>query len=117
MGYEVYITRAKEFWQASESPIQEDEWLSFAASQPTLRRSAEDHYSRRNNRGDIETFYPWLILEHERSQRLWYMDGALNMNEPDHAAMIRMHEIATALCARLIDEDSREYGSDGYLLP
>jgi hypothetical protein len=113
MGCEIYITRAAEFWRTAEQPISEAEWIAFAASNPGLQLSVDDFYSRRTERGAAETFHPWLMLDLEGRPPLWYMDGALHMKNPDRAALIRMHEIATALGALLIDEDDREYGSDG----
>jgi hypothetical protein len=108
MGNEFFINRAAEFWRAAEQPISEAEWIAFATSRAGLQLSVDDSYSSRSERGAIETFHPWPMLNLKGNPPLWYEDGALHLKTPDRAALIRMHKIATALGARLIDEDDRE---------
>ena len=98
---------------STEHPIHEQEWLRIATTIPTLHRSVEDYYSRRNKAGETERFYPWRVTDLPGSPYIWYMDGALHMNSPGPAEMIWMYSLALALAASVIGEDGCRYGPDG----
>ncbi len=99
MGIELYITRAR-FWAENEaSPISEDEWLSFIASDPelSLDTSAGPYFARWHGESAYEE--PWLA----------WSRGNISSKWPDTALYRKMLRIAEALGGTVQDDDGTVY--------
>lgn len=113
MGYEIYITRASDVFETSESPILEDEWKSIASVDSDLAYSKDDWYERKNDDGLVERHHPWILRNHPNRQPLWFMDGAIHTTNPDEDAIKKMFVLANRLSAVVLGEEGETYGSDG----
>ena len=113
MGYELYITRADNFWETNEQPILEDEWENVANADPDLEKSQDDWYQRSNEDGSSEQFHPWIIKSHPERQPLWYMDGAINTKNPDEAARKKLFDLSQKLNAKVLGEEGETYNAEG----
>lgn len=109
MGYEVFVTRAPSHLETKDHPISEAEWLEVAAADPSLRHSDEDYYERRGKSGNTERFHPWLWTGHPDEPPLWFIDGAVQIKNPDDATISKLVQLAGALKARVIGEEGEEY--------
>ena len=87
MGYDVHITRKKD-WAAEDGPvITAEEWLAYVATDPQLRLDpASKRYSVTL---DIQSQYPDPWLE-------WF-EGDIYSKNPDEATRTKMLQIAAAL--------------------
>ena len=107
MGYDVHITRAEQWFESEERPIQVDEWHSYAASDANLSRegpfdSGQHFYNWRV--GDTETWLDWF-------------DGAIYTKNPPEDVRASMFEIATRFGARVQGDEGEYYGADGKVVP
>ena len=113
MGYEVYITRADYSWDALETPISEDEWISVAIESNEIMISKNDYYSCAAS-GKI---YPWVITSLPNKPFLWFMDGAIHSVHPDKETIIKMVSLAKTLDAKVIGEEGEVYDDYGACSP
>jgi hypothetical protein len=113
MGYNLYITRASNFWETKDFPIIESEWLAVAEADPTLSYSTSDYYDQRLEDGHIERIHPWLYVAHPEKPPLWYIGGAIETKNPDTQLISKMVEIADKLNAKVIGEEGEVYDSSG----
>jgi len=109
VGYELYVTRADSHLETREKPISESEWLAAASADPTLSLSNEDYYERRGPDKTTERFHPWIWSAHPDTPPLWFIDGAINVKNPDPATISKLVELARILKARVIGEEGEEY--------
>jgi hypothetical protein len=102
MGVELHITRA-ESWTASEdSPITEDEWMAYVATDPELRIKTEFGKPMIIWLGESKYSEPWLQWKRGNVSTKW----------PDTALYRKMLKIAAALGARIVDDDDTTYTTE-----
>ncbi len=101
MGVELHITRA-EFWPQNEgTEITADEWLSYVAADPELRRRPENG----------QYFVVWLGQSKYEEPWLDWFQGNVNTKWPDTTLDRKMLSIAVALGGRVQDDDGTVYVS------
>jgi hypothetical protein len=106
MGYDLHITRAEDWAESGETPITPDEWKSYVDAAPDLVWDSERPWTHMETDLAVWTGHPphaWLAL----------LDGQVETKNPDEAMRKKMHEIATALGARVQGDDGEWYGADG----
>jgi hypothetical protein len=113
MSYNLYITRADNFWEAKEFPVKESEWRAVAEADPSLQYSIDDYYERRVEDGQAETIHPWLYMSLPETPPLWYEDGAIVAKNPDPRFIVKMVALAAKLDAHVIGEEGEVYDSSG----
>lgn len=120
MGYELHITRAEDWTDSAEVPISLEEWLAFVAVDPELRHDGVAATTLPDG-GVFEVREPGLVVwtAHPQAGKgeglpwIRYVDGQLQSKHPDPPFLRKMHEIATALGARLQGDDGENYAADG----
>lgn len=105
MGYDLHITRAETWLDASDAPISEAEWMSLVDSDPDLAVSREDWVERRLSDGSIERVHPVLW----KGCALWLLDGEVVTKNPDDSLIAKLVEIAERLGARVLGDEDEEY--------
>jgi len=101
MGYDVHITRKKDWCDEDGPVITAEEWLRYVASDPQLRL---DPSSKRHSVTiDIQSEYPDPWLE-------WF-NGEIYSKNPDEAIRAKMIQIAAALGAKVQGDDGETYRS------
>jgi hypothetical protein len=113
MSYNVYITRAKHFYESATRPIAELEWVTLAKADPTLRQSSTEFEEVVREDGAVERRYVWHWAEPETRVPFWYADGALRVKDPDAATRRKMAALAAKLNAKVIGEASEVYDANG----
>jgi hypothetical protein len=99
MGVELHITRA-EFWAENEgAEISAEEWLAYVESDPELRLDS------RNGK----YFVQWLGKSSYNEPWLDWFQGNVSSKWPDTALYRKMLGIATALKARVMDDNGNFY--------
>jgi hypothetical protein len=101
MGYDVYITRKKSWFEETGPAITKEEWLAYAASDRGLRveSAGKTHCVILN----IQCAYPDPWLD--------WRDGNIYTKNPDDAIRTRMVQIAAALGAKVQGDDGEIYRS------
>ena len=100
MGYELHITRRRD-WADEQGPgIAESEWRAFVASSEDLRLESV---------GD-DLFAIWKNASVLPEQWLQWDNGNLSTKNPDERFIARMVEIASALGAAVQGDDGEVYG-------
>lgn len=99
MGVELYITRAK-FWADNDDcQITREEWLEYVRHDPELRLDPEN--------GD--NFVLWLGKSQYEQPWLDWSLGNISTKWPDTALFNKMLLVASALSAKIQDDDGTEY--------
>jgi hypothetical protein len=109
MGYDVFITKAVNTIEMADNPIPYAEWMEVVASDSTLELSSTCWYERRREDGSLERLYDVLWLAHPDTPPLLWMDGAVQIKNPDKVTIEKMIEIAGRLDARVLGEEEEEY--------
>ena len=102
MGVEFHITRA-EFWAQNDGKeITSEEWLAYVASDSEFRLSPENgkHFALWSGNSKYEE--PWLD---------WFQ-GNVQTKWPDTALYRKMLRVATALQAKIQDDDGNVYRTE-----
>ena len=111
MGYDLHITRAKD-WLGSESqPIGEADWLACVTADAELELTgvAEAPPLRYENPG----LAVWRA--HPGGDSVWFdlRDGRVVVKNPDEATIAKALSIAKRLKARVVGDDGEEYEEPG----
>jgi hypothetical protein len=105
MGHEIRITRAARWKDRAASPIPRQEWLRYAAADTTLRLDPEyvgAAMLASRARGPHADDGPWITHD----------SGGLVAVDPDEATLRKLHWIAAAFGARVLDADDNQYAAD-----
>ena len=116
MGYNLYITRAKSWLDAGDSPIPQSAWDELVATDPELERSTVDYFEQSVG-GKTKRYYDVKWLAHREAVPFFLVNGAIEVKNPDEATVIKMVQMARQLDAHVIGEDDEEYGPDGKQRP
>ena len=109
MGYDLHITRAEHWIEASSHPISSDEVMRLVAEDPELEVSLIDFYDRSTEEGGIERIHPILWTAHSEEIALWFQDGEITTKNPDDATIVKMLEIAEKVQAQVLGDDGEVY--------
>ena len=94
MGYELYITRAEHWWEGAETPIPEDEWQRFAATNPAL----------------LPTSSGLHLWQSEEGPSLWWSGGIVHVKGvADEEQARAIARLANQMHAVLIGDDDERY--------
>jgi len=105
MGYEVRITRKAQWFEPHGPRISADEWAAYVDTHSECQwvpRAARNHEP-----DDVVLVIDSLGLEVGRLW--WWRDGSVTTKNPSPELMSYMIEIANALDARLMGDDSETY--------
>ena len=105
MGYELHITRAKEWSDNSDCEIGADEWLKLVEEDPELRLAGENgpYFALWNG----PPSYPDAWLD--------WCGGYISTKSPDEALIAKMVQIATKLNAKVQGDDGEIYAGENHL--
>jgi hypothetical protein len=120
MGYDLHITRAEDWSESEQHPISRDEWVAYVRSDPEMRLDGVAETATPDG-GTLRYANPglavWLSWSgHGRSDGMAWFDhrnGEIKVKNPDRDMCIKMHQIATALGARVQGDDGEFYDSSG----
>ena len=102
MGAELHITRAEGWVEGEDSPITEDEWMAYVATDPELRVKLEFGKKKIYWLGQSKYPDPWLKWKRGNVSTKW----------PDTALYRKMLKIAAALGAKVHDDDDNIYSKE-----
>lgn len=104
MGYDVHITRKKNYADEGGPDITWDEWKAYVGRDAELRLAPElgKHMVAMN----IKCQYPDPWLE-------WF-EGSIDTKNPDEAILAKMLQIAAALNAKVQGDDGDVYRSANF---
>ena len=116
MGYDVHITRKQEWFDEKGPRITEDEWRAYVASDPEMVRSGVAEHT--NPQGETIRLTHSLLTEwrrHSSGSTVWfsYCEGNLAVKNPDEECLVKMHEVAVKLRARVQGDDGELYDGRG----
>jgi hypothetical protein len=112
MGYDVHITRKKE-WSDEDGPrITESEWQGYVVSDPEMVMTGVAEHT--NPQGEsILIAQPMLTEWRQHSTRspVWfsYFEGSLTVKNPDDECLAKMRRVAAKLQARVQGDEGEFY--------
>ncbi len=120
MGYDIHITRAKSWLDASTQPILLEEWLEYLRSDPEMR--LDGRAEARTSEGETVGYENaglavWVAYSQDGKDgnHAWFdfRDGRVVVKNPDSEIRRKMSRIAAHFSARVEGDDGEEYGPDG----
>jgi len=112
MGYDVHITRKRE-WSDEDGPrITEDEWQAYVACDADMVITGFAEH--RNPQGETIRITQPLLTEwrkHSSHSPVWfsYFEGSLVVKNPDDECLAKMRQIAARLHARVQGDEGEFY--------
>lgn len=123
MGYNVYVTRRKD-WFTEEGPeISLREWVDFVQADDEMRLDGAAEAA--TGSGEVirvkdESMAVWLkYSKHEDGGNMawiWHFQGNVVAKNPDEEILRKMWRVAQVMAAKVQGEESELYGADGRLL-
>lgn len=116
MGYDLHVTRAKNWTDSEACPITEAEWRAYVATDPELEvtgiaevTTPEGELLRYENPGLAR----WR--GHPPDEEVWFdlRDGRVVVKNPDELTIAKMVSVARALGAWVVGDDGETYDSSG----
>ena len=101
MGYDLHITRAKEWSQNEGQEITLEEWLAVVQSDPELTLDPENGEGFARWSGPSRYSEPWIG---------WFQ-GNLSSKNPDRAILGKMLQLAARFHAKVQGDEGEEYRS------
>jgi len=120
LGYDVHITRAKSWLDASTQPIVLEEWLEYVRSDREMR--LDGHAEARTSVGESVAYdnaglavWTGYSQDGKDGNHAWFdfRNGCVVVKNPDSEILRKMSSIAGSLGARVQGDDGEEYGPDG----
>ena len=116
MGYDVHITRADHWLDASATPISLGEWRDYVASDDEVQLTGQ---AVAYVDGDPAIDYAsdglasWIAYtKHDpNGNQAWFdwQEGRIVVKNPDEEILDKMRQIASRLSARVVGDDGEEY--------
>jgi hypothetical protein len=107
MGYDLHITKAVDWVEAEESPIDRQRWLSLAVGSPALVQSGKVSFADGPTGEEVD--YPLFGLLHAYGPSLYWRNGEVVVNGATEENISDLVNIARQLQARLLGDDGEEY--------
>ncbi len=115
MGYDVHITRKKNWFDEDGLRITEDEWRGYVSSDSEMVMSGVAEHT--NRQGETIRIRQPLLTEwrqHSSGSVVWfsYFEGSLTVKNPDEECLRKMRQVAAKLQARVQGDEGEIYGGD-----
>ncbi len=112
MGYDVHITRKKDWFDQDGARISEDDWRAYVASDSEMVISGVAEHT--NPQGEtIRLTHPLLTewRRHSSGSTVWfsYFEGSLVVKNPDDECLAKMRQVAAKLQARVQGDEGEFY--------
>lgn len=120
MEYEVHITRRAEWFDDDGPSISLEEWLDYVSSDPEMRHDgyAEAETPSGTLRTEEEGIAVWVAYPRhgKDGNAAWFSHfrDRISVKNPDQSILVKMHDIAAKLDARVQGDEGEEYGPDGH---
>lgn len=120
MGYDVHITRKRDWFEREQRGISLEEWASYIKSDPSMRLDGVARATAPS--GDvIEMISPGIAVwtaysGHEDGRIAWFdlsRSGNVSVKNPDPEILGKMWQIAQALNAKVQGDEGEIYAADG----
>jgi len=113
VGYNIHIHRREDWSDPEGDSISLDEWTALIANDPTLIVDGSVVWADRDSGPNLDTpTAEWSGPGGVTGLFYWY-DGNIEAKNPAPAVIVKAHEMATKLTARLQGDDGEFYGADG----
>ena len=120
MGYDIHITRRKNWYDEDGPEIPLSEWAAYVAGDPEMRmdgfaEAAVGSGSVLRLESDGLAVWTNYSRDGEHGGMAWfsYSQGSVRVKNPDPEIMGKMHLIAEHFGAKVQGDDCEVYGSDG----
>lgn len=122
MGYNVYITRRKDWYTDDGPEISLQEWIDLIHTDDEIRLDGYAEATTGNGdsiRVKDESMAVWLnYSKHEANGNMawiWHSQGNIVVKNPDEEILRKMWQVAQVISAKVQGEESELYGADGRL--
>lgn len=116
MGYDVHITRAKDWLQSEKQPISLQIWLAFVEQDPEMEREAvalgrvEDEPAITYSSDGLAVWIGYSGHDPD-GNKAWFdwHEGRIVVKNPDDEILAKIKQIAAHLQANVIGDDGEYY--------
>ena len=120
MSYKVHITRKSNWFADDGLCISCDKWLQYVLNDPEMRADGYAKVLLPDNstlRIDHPGIAVWTTYSGHRDggNMAWFthFEDRVTVKNPEEEILAKMHQIASALSAKVQGDDGEEYGANG----
>lgn len=100
MGYDLHISRKKDWSDPEGLVISFDEWVNYVSSDPSVQKDP------------VNGQHDFLYVAHPFEPKpLWWNEGEIYTKNPDKETVKKLVEIAQSLGARVLGDDGETYSA------
>jgi hypothetical protein len=101
VGYDIYITRADEWYESEASPIGVEECVAVIKQDPDLRLAGDSAF-------DSGLYFEWTGHPH-CIESFELSGGMISIKNPDNPTLAKMLDLAERLQAKVVGDDGESY--------
>jgi len=101
-GYDVHITRAKEWAESEKAPVSAAEWIQLA------RGDGEFRVVQPEDPKETPQDAIWICPDDQREIYFYYSAGEIVVKNPDALVIAKMRQVARKLKARVVGDEGEE---------
>jgi hypothetical protein len=102
-GYDLHITRAKEWTDSKKTPVPVEDWTQFVKSDSEFR------IVQTKDAKDKPKDAIWVDPKDKREVYFYYSDGEITVKDPDERIIAEMKKVAVKLKAKVVGDDGEDY--------
>jgi len=104
MGYNLHITRAKDWIDSQLKPISQEEWSAIAKRDFSLRPNGSVSFEN-----DDGVLVEAVLYSFAENFSIYFYEGRLVAKNPTDAGVKKMVQLATLLNAVVLGDDGEQY--------
>jgi len=102
-GYDLHITRAKDWTESKKTPVTVEEWVQYVKS------DSEFHLVQPQDPKGRAKDAIWIDPKNKQECYFYYSDGAISVKDPDERIIAKMKKVALKLKAKVVGDDGEDY--------
>ena len=102
-GYDLHITRAKEWTESKKAPIPIEVWVTYVKGDSEFRLAISPD-SKSAPKDAI-----WTNPKDKQECYFYYFDGEIIVKDPNPSAIAKMKIIASKLDAKVVGDEDEDY--------
>ena len=102
-GYDLHITRAKEWTESKDTPVPLDDWVRFVKSDSEFRLVTPQ------DPNDKPKDAIWTDPKSKQEIYFYYSNGEITVKDADERTIAKMKQVAEKLKAKVVGDEGEGY--------
>ena len=106
MGYNLHIVRTENWFDSESDPVTKSDVDRVIASDESLAWSTTDYVDMSDESGAVTRYY---MICWNGAPAFWWCRSEITCKNPNESQIVKLHEIARALDAKLVGDEGELY--------